>query len=100
MMCKMFKKKKKKEEYNIAKRRKILIVSDDMIADLINNKKLISVVTKMFIRDRKLNISIAFITQSYFKVAKDVRLNFIHFFIIKIPNKKTATNFVKSLIRY
>ena len=88
------------EEYNIAKRRKILIVSDDMIADLINNKKLISVVTKMFIRDRKLNISIAFITQSYFKAAKDVRLNFIHFFTIKIPNKKTATNFVKSLIRY
>ena len=75
------------EEYNIGKKRKILIVSDDMIADLINNI-------------RKLNISIAFITQSYFKVTKDVKLNSIHFFIIKIPNKKTATNCIKSLIRY
>ena len=62
-------------EYNTDKERKILIVFDDMIADMINNKKLNSVVTELFIRDRKLNISLVFITQSYFKVPKDVRLN-------------------------
>ena len=52
----------------------------DMIADMINNKKLNSIVTELFIRGRKLNISLVFITQSYFKVPKDVRLNTAHFF--------------------
>ena len=59
-----------------------------MIADIIHNKKLNSIVTELFIRGRKLNISLVFITQSYFKVPKDVRLNATHFFISKIPNKK------------
>ena len=59
-----------------------------MIADIINNKNLNSVVTKLFIRGRKLNISIAFITKSYFKVSKDVRLNSALFFIMKIPDKR------------
>ena len=59
-----------------------------MIADMINNKKLDSIVTKLFIRGRKLNICLVFITQSYFKVPKDVRLNTIHFFIAKIRNKR------------
>ena len=76
------------EDYNPIKKRKILIVFDDMIADMINNNKLNSVVTELFIRGRKLNISIVFITQSYFKVPKDVRLNSTHFFIMKIPNKR------------
>ena len=58
-----------------------------MIADMINNKKLNSIVTKLFIRGRKLNISLFFIAQSYFKVPKDVRLNTTHFFIAKIANK-------------
>ena len=53
---------------------------------MINNKKINSVITKFFIRDRKLNISHVFITQSY--VPKDVRLNSTHFFIMKIPNKR------------
>ena len=75
------------EEYNIGKKLKILIVFDDMIADMINNKKLNSIVTELFIRGRKLNISLVFITQSFFKVPKDVRLNTTHFFIMKIPNK-------------
>ena len=66
----------------------ILIVFDDMIADMINNKKLNSIVTALFIRGRKLNISLIFITQSYFTVPKDVRNNSTHFFIMKIPNKK------------
>ena len=76
------------DEYNTDKERKILIVFDDMIADMINNKKLNSIVTELFIRGRKLNISLVFITQSYFKVPKDVRLNSTHFFIMKIPNKR------------
>ena len=55
---------------------------------MINNKKLNSVVTELFIRGRKLNISPVFITQSYFKVPKDIRNNSTHFFIMKIPNKR------------
>ena len=62
------------EDYNPGKKRKILIVFDDMIADMINNKKLNPVVTELFVRGRKLNMSIVFITQSYFKVPKYVRL--------------------------
>ena len=76
------------EDYNLGRERKILIVFDDMIADMINNNKLNPIVTELFIRGRKLNISIVFITQSYFKVAKDVRLNSTHFFIMKILNKR------------
>ena len=72
------------DAYNVDKERRILIVFDDMI----NNKKLNSIVTNLFIRGRKLNISIAFITQSYFKVPKDFRLNTTHFFIDEIPNKR------------
>ena len=55
---------------------------------MINNKKLNSIAIELFITDRKLNIYIVFITQSYFKVPKDVRLNSTHFFILKIPNKR------------
>ena len=76
------------ENYNPGKKRKILIVFDDMIADMINNKKLNPVVTELFIGGRKVNTSIVFITQSYSKVPKDVRLNSTHFFIVKIPNKR------------
>ena len=76
------------EDYNPGKKRKLLIIFDDMIADMINNKKLNPIVTELFIRGRKLNISIVFIMQSYFKVPKDVRLNSTHFFIMKIPNKR------------
>ena len=72
------------EDYNPIKKRKVLIIFDDMIADM----KLNPIVTELFIRGRKLNISIVFIMQSYFKVPKDVRLNSTHFFIMKIPNKK------------
>ena len=76
------------EDYNQIKKRKILIVFDDMTADMINNNELNPIVTELFIRGRKLNISIVFITQSYFKVPKDVTLNSTHFFIMKIPNKR------------
>ena len=75
-------------EYNIDKERKILVF-DDMIADMIDNEQLNSIVTaELFIRGRTLNISVVFITQSYFKVPNDVRLNTANFFIIKIPNKR------------
>ena len=77
------------EDYNpIKKKRKVLIILDDMIADMINDNKLNPIVTELFIRGRKLNISIVFIAQSYFKVPKDVRLNSTHLFIMKIPNKR------------
>ena len=66
----------------------IFIVFDYMIADMISNKKINSIVTELFIRGRKLNIFLVFITQLYFKVPKDVRLNTTHFFIMKIPNKR------------
>ena len=66
------------EAYNPGKERKLLIVFDDMIADMINNKNLNTIATELFIRGRKLNISIVFITKSYFMVPKDVRLNFYY----------------------
>ena len=59
-----------------------------MIADIIHNKKFNLIVTELFTRGRKLNIFLVFITQSYFKIAKYVRLNTSHFFIAKIPNKR------------
>ena len=72
-----------------------------MIADMIRNKKLNSIVTELFIRCRKLNISLVFISQSYFKVPKDVRNNSTHFFIMKIPNKREfqqiATNHLSDI---
>ena len=74
--------------YKPNKENKMLLVYDDMIADMINNKKLNSIVTELFIRGKKLNISLVFITQSYFKVPKDVSLNTSHFFIAKIRNKR------------
>ena len=76
------------DDYNPDKENKILIVFDDMIADMINNRRLDSIVTELFIRGRKFNISFVFITQSYFKVPKDVRLNTTFFFIAKIQNKR------------
>ena len=75
------------DEYDADKEHIILTVFDDMNADMINNKKLNSIVTELFIRGRKLNISLLFITQSYFTVPKDVRLNSTYSFIMKIPNK-------------
>ena len=75
------------EEYNPNKKQKILIVFDDRIADVLSNKKLNPIVTKLFIRAKKLNISVVFITHSYFTVPKNIRLNSRHYFVMKIPNK-------------
>ena len=74
------------EEYSLHKKRKILIFFDDMIADKLSNKKFNPIVTELFIKGRKPNISLAFITQSYFAVPKNIRLNSTHCFIMKIPN--------------
>ena len=76
------------KEYNLGRKRKILIVFNDMVADMISNGKLNPVVTELFVTCRKLNISIVSITQSYFKVPKEVRLNTTHVYIMKIPNKR------------
>ena len=76
------------DNYNPDKENKILISFYDMIADMIKNKGLNSIVTELLIRGRKLNISLVFITQSYFKVPKNVKNNSTHFFIMKIPNKR------------
>ena len=77
------------EDYNPNKRRKTLIVFDDMMADMLSDKKLNP--TELFIRGRKLDISLVFIAQPDFSVPKDIRINSMHYFIIKIPNKRELT---------
>ena len=79
-------------DYNSSRKRKILIVFDDMIADIMTNKKFQAIIKELFIRCRKLNISLVFITQSYFSVPKDVRLNLTHYLILKINNKRELEN--------
>ena len=76
------------EEYSKNKKRKILIVFDDMITDMCSNKKLNPIVTELFIRSRKLNIYLVCITQSYFAVSKNFRLNSTHYLIMKISKKR------------
>ena len=80
------------DDYNPSRKRKILIAFDDMIADIMTNKKFQSIIKELFIRCRKLNISLVFITQSYFSVPKDVRLNSTHYLIMKINNKRELRN--------
>ena len=76
------------DDYNPSRKRKILISFDDMIANIMTNKKFKAIIKDLFIRCRKLNISLVFITQSYFSVLKDVRLNSTHYLIMKISNNK------------
>ena len=76
------------DEYNQSRKRKILIAFDDMVADIMTNKLFQAIIKELFIRCRKLSISLAFITQSHFSVPKDVRLNSTHYLIMKISNKK------------
>ena len=75
------------EEDNLNKKRKILIVFDNMIANMLRNKKLNPTVTELFIRVTKLNISLIYITHSYFAVPKYIRLNCAQYCIMKIPKK-------------
>ena len=76
------------EEYNPNKQLKRSFVFGNMIADMLSNKMLNQIVTELFIRGRKLNISLVFITESSFAVPKYLRLNFTHYFILKIPSKR------------
>ena len=76
------------EEYNPNKKRRILIAFDDMISDMFSNKILNPIVTELFIKGRKLKMSLVFITQCYFPVPKNIRLNSTHYFIMKIPGKR------------
>ena len=80
------------DDYNLSRKRTILIVFDDMIGDIMSNKKFQAIIKESFIRCRKLNISLVFITQSYFSVPKDVRLNSTHYLIMKINNKRELQN--------
>ena len=80
------------DDYNPNRRRKILIFFDNMIADIMANKKFQSIIKELFVRYRKLNISLVFITQSYFSLPKDVRLNSTHYLITKINNKRELQN--------
>ena len=76
--------KKSTEEYSPNKKRKILVVFDDMISDMLSNKELSPIVTELYIRGRKSNISLV----SYFAFPKDIRLNPTLYFVMKIPNKR------------
>ena len=80
------------EDHNRTRKRRVLIVFDDVIADMESNKKLSPIVNELFLRLRKLNISLSFISKSYFKVPKTVRVNATHYVIIKIPNEKNNFN--------
>ena len=76
------------DDYNTKRKRRILTVFDDMIADIMTNKKFESIIKELFIRCRKLNISMVFITQSYFRTPKNARLNSTHYLITNIHSKK------------
>ena len=80
------------DDYNKKRKRKVLIIFDDMIAGIMSSKKFKATIKELFIRCRKLNISIVFITQSYFRTPKDARLNSTHYVIMKIQSKKELQN--------
>ena len=80
------------DDYNPNRKRKIVIVLDYMIADIMSNKNIHTIIKELFIRRRKLNISLLSISQSYFSVPKDFRLNSIHYVIMKIINRKDLQN--------
>ena len=75
-------------DYNKNRDKKVLIVFDDMIADIEYNKNFKRIIKELFYRVRKINVSIVFITQSYFRALKDVRLNSTHYILMRIGNKK------------
>ena len=79
-------------DYNPSRKRKFLIAFDEMIADIMTNKTFQAIIKELLIRCWKLNISLVFITQSYFTVPKDVRLNLTHYLIMKINNKRKLQN--------
>ena len=84
------------DDYNPTKKRRVLIVFHNMIGDMECNRKLSPIVTELLLRERKLNISFVFISQSYFKVSRTRRLNATHYFFMKIPNKRELQQIVSN----
>ena len=82
------------DDFKSIRKRKVLIVFDDMIADITTNKKFQAAIKEFFIRRRKLNISLVFITQSCFNIPKEVRLNSTHYLIFKVNNRRELQNIV------
>ena len=80
------------DDYNPSRKRKILIVFDGLIAEIMSNEKFQAIIKELFIRCRKLNISLVFITQSYFSLPKDMRLSSTHFLIMKMNKRKELQN--------
>ena len=80
------------EDYSRKRKRKVLIVFHDMISHVMSDKKAQQVLEELFIRCRKLNISLCFLTQSYFSAPKDVRLNCTHYIVFKLNNKRELQN--------
>ena len=80
------------EAYNKKRRRKVLIIFDDMLSHVLSDKKVQEILKDLFIRCRKLNISLFFLTQSYFSVPKDVRLNCTHYILFELNNKRELQN--------
>ena len=76
------------DDYNKKRKRKVLITFDDMIADIMSSKRFKGIIKELFIRCRKLDISIVFIKQSYFSTPKDARLKSTHWVIMKIQRRK------------
>ena len=83
------------DDHNTKRKRKILIVFDDMIADIMSNKRFQAIIKELFIRCRKLNISIFFITRSYFRTPKDARLSSTHYLLMKTHSKNEIQNIVQ-----
>ena len=84
------------EDYNQTKKRRVLIVFGDIIADNEANTKLSPIVTELFLEERKLNVSLIFISQSYFRVSKTIRLNTYH----EIPNKREVQHQINLLTQH
>ena len=82
------------EDYSRKRKRKILIIFDDTISHVMSDKKAQQILKDLFIRYRKLNISLCFLTQLYFSVPKDVRLNCTHYILFKLHNKREFQNIV------
>ena len=80
------------DDYNPCRKRKSLIMFDDLIANIMSTKKIQTIIKELFIRCTKLNISLVVITQSYFSVPKDVRLDSKHYLIMRINNRKELQN--------
>ena len=86
--------------YNKNRDKKVLIIFDDMIAGIMRSEKFKAIVKELFIRCRKLNISVVFITQSYFRTPKDARLNSTHYILMKIGSKRELKDIAEEKLDY